>query len=125
MKKIIIVLIIALIAGVGIYVSVKQPANSPPPPQAASPSKQPVSSSQTIVASEVAKHATADSCWVIVDKNVYDVTPFIKSGMHPGGDKILRGCGKDLSEQFTRPPHAGQGRTVLANYLLGPLAVSP
>ncbi|KAG9248841.1 FMN-dependent dehydrogenase-domain-containing protein [Calycina marina] len=54
-------------------------------------------------ASEVAKHNTPESCWVIVEqdgkKNVWDVTSFLPS--HPGGSKIiLRMAGTDCTEEF-------------------------
>ncbi|KAH6608712.1 hypothetical protein Trco_002058 [Trichoderma cornu-damae] len=50
-------------------------------------------------AAEVAKHNTADSCWVILYGHVYDVTDFLSS--HPGGAKaILQLAGKDATEEF-------------------------
>ncbi|CAK7213914.1 hypothetical protein SEUCBS140593_002007 [Sporothrix eucalyptigena] len=50
-------------------------------------------------AEEVAKHASADSCWVILYGNVYDVTEFLPS--HPGGSRIiLQLAGKDCTEEF-------------------------
>ncbi|KAL6800280.1 FMN-dependent dehydrogenase domain-containing protein [Trichoderma sp. SZMC 28012] len=50
-------------------------------------------------AAEVAKHNTADSCWVILYGQVYDVTDFLSS--HPGGAKvILQLAGKDATEDF-------------------------
>ncbi|ERT01297.1 hypothetical protein HMPREF1624_02539 [Sporothrix schenckii ATCC 58251] len=50
-------------------------------------------------AEEVAKHASADSCWVILYGNVYDVTKFLPS--HPGGSRvILQLAGKDCTEEF-------------------------
>ncbi|KAL7925062.1 FMN-dependent dehydrogenase domain-containing protein [Trichoderma austrokoningii] len=50
-------------------------------------------------AAEVAKHNTADSCWVILYGNVYDVTDFLSS--HPGGSKvILQLAGQDATEEF-------------------------
>lgn len=46
-----------------------------------------------IDAAEVAKHDSADSCWVIVEGYVYDVTDFLQD--HPGGPQsILRLAGQ-------------------------------
>lgn len=36
---------------------------------------------------EVAKHSTKESCWIVIDSKVYDVTSFLYS--HPGGAAIL------------------------------------
>ncbi|KAI5794370.1 FMN-dependent dehydrogenase-domain-containing protein [Peziza echinospora] len=48
---------------------------------------------------EVAKHNTAESCWVIVHGKAYDVTEFLPE--HPGGSKIiLKYAGKDATEEF-------------------------
>lgn len=47
----------------------------------------------------VAKHNTAESCWVILYGNVYDVTKFIPE--HPGGAKvILQLAGTDATEEY-------------------------
>ncbi|KAM7206894.1 cytochrome b2, mitochondrial [Naviculisporaceae sp. PSN 640] len=48
---------------------------------------------------EVAKHATAKDCWVIVHGRAYDVTDFLPE--HPGGQKIiLKYAGKDATKEF-------------------------
>ncbi|KAF2003113.1 L-lactate dehydrogenase [Amniculicola lignicola CBS 123094] len=48
---------------------------------------------------EVAKHNTAESCWVVLYGNVYDVTNFIPE--HPGGSKvILQLAGTDATEEY-------------------------
>ncbi|KAF2855230.1 mitochondrial cytochrome-like protein b2 [Plenodomus tracheiphilus IPT5] len=48
---------------------------------------------------EVAQHNTAESCWVILYGNVYDVTRFIPE--HPGGSKvILQLAGTDATEEY-------------------------
>ncbi|PSN68412.1 hypothetical protein BS50DRAFT_610011 [Corynespora cassiicola Philippines] len=48
---------------------------------------------------EVAKHNTAESCWVVLYGNVYDVTEFIPE--HPGGAKvILQLAGTDATEEY-------------------------
>ncbi|GAA5876357.1 hypothetical protein JCM1840_005999 [Sporobolomyces johnsonii] len=58
-----------------------------------------VDSVEPIPAKEIASHKTAESAWVIIDGNVYDVTDFLED--HPGGKKVLlNSCGKDSSEKF-------------------------
>src|SRR4051794_1813452 len=55
--------------------------------------------SKTFSQSDVASHNKADSLWIVVDGDVYDVTKFQDD--HPGGKKILqRVAGKDASKQF-------------------------
>jgi len=48
---------------------------------------------------EIAKHNSAESCWVIVHGKAYDVTEFLPE--HPGGPKIiLKYAGKDATEEY-------------------------
>lgn len=48
---------------------------------------------------EVARHDSADSCWAVVDGDVYDLTTWAR--VHPGGaQRILDLCGTDASERF-------------------------
>ena len=48
---------------------------------------------------EIATHNTENSCWLVVDNQVYDVTKFLKS--HPGGKSVLLALGgKDVSGEF-------------------------
>jgi cytochrome b involved in lipid metabolism len=44
-------------------------------------------------AEEVAKHCTADDCWLIIDGKVYDVTTFVPE--HPGDLAIASKAGLD------------------------------
>ncbi|KAK1757838.1 FMN-dependent dehydrogenase-domain-containing protein [Echria macrotheca] len=47
----------------------------------------------------VAKHRSADSCWVVLYGNVYDVTDFLPH--HPGGSKIiLQLAGRDATDEY-------------------------
>eukprot|EP01001_Neometanema_parovale_P013320 NODE_9693_length_630_cov_88.163708_g9426_i0.p1 GENE.NODE_9693_length_630_cov_88.163708_g9426_i0~~NODE_9693_length_630_cov_88.163708_g9426_i0.p1 ORF type:complete len:132 (+),score=12.46 NODE_9693_length_630_cov_88.163708_g9426_i0:108-503(+) len=49
--------------------------------------------------SEVAQHSTSDSCWIVLDNKVYDVSDFLND--HPGGrGPILAHAGKDASATF-------------------------
>jgi len=74
---------------------------------------------------DVATHATAGDCWLVISGEVYDVTRFISS--HPGGAAILEGCGTDATVLFeTRPsgsqtPHSQNARSMMAAYRIGSL----
>ncbi|KAF3901936.1 hypothetical protein ABW21_db0208111 [Orbilia brochopaga] len=52
-----------------------------------------------LTSDEIARHNSADSCWVIIHGKAYDVTDFLPE--HPGGSKIiLKYAGKDATEEF-------------------------
>ncbi|KAH7035967.1 FMN-dependent dehydrogenase-domain-containing protein [Microdochium trichocladiopsis] len=54
--------------------------------------------------SEVRRHASRKSCWIIIDNTVYDVTDFVD--LHPGGARILLNYGgRDATHAFA-PVHA-------------------
>ena len=56
-------------------------------------------SSGSFTMDEVAKHNKKDDIWVIVDRQVLDVTKFLPD--HPGGEKaILLYAGRDATEEF-------------------------
>ena len=82
---------------------------------------------QTYTMVQVAEHDSKENCWLVIEGNVYDVTPFIASGFHPGKLAILLGCGKDASVLFnTRPmgsgtAHSERARKSLPKYLIGTL----
>lgn len=45
---------------------------------------------------EVQKHNSRESCWVIVEGQVYDVTSFLEQ--HPGGvGVVVKNSGKDAT----------------------------
>ncbi|KAM3507581.1 hypothetical protein MY11210_007089 [Beauveria gryllotalpidicola] len=55
--------------------------------------------SKKIPVSEVRKHSSSDSCWIVVDGHVYDMTSFAPT--HPGGAQIIyRYAGKDATDQY-------------------------
>ncbi|TFY67109.1 hypothetical protein EVJ58_g1834 [Rhodofomes roseus] len=58
---------------------------------------------------EVQKHNTRESCWVIIDGQVYDATSVLQ--WHPGGPAvILKNAGKDATKAFVpiHPPNTLQ-----------------
>lgn len=55
--------------------------------------------------SEVAKHNSRRSCWVVIGGIVYDLTSYLE--WHPGGAKvILQYAGRDATQAF-EPIHPG------------------
>ncbi|KAI9663229.1 MAG: hypothetical protein M1821_008277 [Bathelium mastoideum] len=58
-------------------------------------------SQQKVAVAEIAKHAKAEDCWVVVNGKVYDLTAFAPS--HPGGpDMIYKYAGKDGSTTYNQ-----------------------
>ncbi len=76
---------------------------------------------------DISKHSKRDDCWFAINGEVYDVTSFISSGKHPGGEAIVQGCGKDATKLFeARPmgsgtPHSEDARENLRKFRIGKL----
>jgi cytochrome b involved in lipid metabolism len=75
---------------------------------------------------ELAKHNSSSSCWLLISGKIYDVTNFIIQ--HPGGEgTILSSCGTDATVAFNtkdRPngrPHSANANAMLADYFIGNL----
>jgi len=65
---------------------------------------------------EVNEHNTRESCWVVANNNVYDVTKFITS--HPGGKfTILSKAGKDVTKYFAW--HSRHAKGLWKSYKIG------
>jgi cytochrome b involved in lipid metabolism len=64
------------------------------------------------------QHTTRDSCWVVVDGLVLDVTEWLER--HPGGESVLlkRG-GLDVSGPFRELQHSAHAVAVLKTCLVG------
>ena len=74
----------------------------------------------TLSAAEVARHDSAEDCWLILEGVVYDVTTFLPA--HPGGDAMLRGCGKDAT-WFFQQRSRGEGHSRAASEMSAQLAL--
>lgn len=67
---------------------------------------------------EIAKHNTAESCWVVSRGRVYDATEFLP--LHPGaGSMILRKGGGDVTYDYDM--HTRKQRAVWARFMIGRL----
>ncbi|KAG2584430.1 hypothetical protein PVAP13_6KG411500 [Panicum virgatum] len=69
--------------------------------------------------SEVRKHASQESAWIVVHGHVYDCTKFLRD--HPGGaDSILINAGTDCTEEFDAI-HSDKAKALLDTYRIGQL----
>ncbi|GCB61005.1 fatty acid 2-hydroxylase [Scyliorhinus torazame] len=71
---------------------------------------------------EVQQHTTVDSCWIIHERRVYDVSAFIQR--HPGGEQmIVQRAGRDVSRDMAGPPHRHSPNALrwLQQYYIGEL----
>ncbi|GFR69870.1 cytochrome b5 [Elysia marginata] len=67
---------------------------------------------------DVADHCTMDSCWIVINNRVYDVTRFLR--MHPGGeDIILEYGGHDATTAFIDKGHSVDAFDMLSEYCIG------
>lgn len=49
---------------------------------------------------EIAKHNTANDCWMVINSNVYNVTSYVTK--HPrAASTIIPGCGTDATAEYT------------------------
>ena len=71
--------------------------------------------------SEVRKHNTESSMWIILrygaEARVYDITEYCD--MHPGGDVIYDSAGKDATEKFNGPQHPPTVHDLVREYHIG------
>ncbi|XP_043707347.1 nitrate reductase [NADH]-like [Telopea speciosissima] len=79
-------------------------------------------SSKVISMSEVNKHNSDESPWIVVHGQVYDCTKFLKD--HPGGsDSILINAGTDCTEEFDAI-HSEKAKKMLEDYWIGELSTT-
>jgi cytochrome b involved in lipid metabolism len=70
---------------------------------------------------QIGQHAVQTDCWIVIEKNVYNVTAFLAE--HPAGPRpIARFCGKDATAAFGNVGHSDTANRLRASYLIGTLA---
>jgi cytochrome b involved in lipid metabolism len=102
--------------------AVVEPADEAAMPEAPDEEAPAPSADASVLSMEtVAMNDSEDSCWSVINGNVYDLTDWISS--HPGGaSRILGLCGIDGTSQF-EGQHGGSASAegTLESYLLGPI----
>jgi len=89
-----------------------------------SPATKGVVTPVVLTLADVGKHATKSDCWIIIQKKVYDVSPFLST--HPGGvSSITTYCGKDATSAYgtkdfkTPKSHSAYATNLLPKYYVG------
>lgn len=129
LKKVALFLLVGFIgvSAVGLWLSFTYPPESttvaddvsPVTTQDTTVTTPPVTQVTSYSATEVAKHATAQDCWLIVRENVYDVDSFIAT--HPGGAEALTNqCGREVSDLFASI-HSNRAWDLLGSFKIGEL----
>lgn len=109
----IIGIILAIIVGGIIYSQSGARAGAVQPPSTST------STSEVYSMAEVATHASAESCWSVIDGRVYDLTAWVSQ--HPGGERVILSiCGVDGTAAFRGQHGTAQVQAdILVNYEIG------
>lgn len=77
-----------------------------------------LNSSQSLQLSDISRHNSESSCWIIYSGKVYDITAYLP--YHPGGPgNVLPYCGSDAKAAFDNKPHSATASDLLASYYIG------
>ncbi|KAH8812107.1 cytochrome b5-like heme/steroid binding domain-containing protein [Xylogone sp. PMI_703] len=72
---------------------------------------------------EVSSHCTKDDLYMIVNDNVYNLTPYLST--HPGGENVLIDlAGQDATQAFEDIGHSIEARKELKGFEIGRLVTS-
>jgi delta8-fatty-acid desaturase len=74
---------------------------------------------------DVAQHIKNDDAWIIVDGAVYDISKFLRTEIHPGGDIIFTQAGRDATDIFYAYHPNYVFKRKLPKYRLGALKDPP
>lgn len=76
---------------------------------------------RSITMTELKKHDTEESPWIVVHGKVYDCTKFLED--HPGGaESIVINAGTDATEEFDAI-HSSKAKAMLEDYFIGHLVI--
>lgn len=64
----------------------------------------------TFTREEIAKHNTAEDCWVILNGKVLDLSTANFTDHHPGKTAYIKGAGQDVTEMMSTI-HKGSGHS--------------
>lgn len=87
-----------------------------------SPAESAAAADRRISLDEVARHAVADDCWMVINGVVYDITSYLPE--HPSNPRIVvPWCGKEASDAYRTKTrgraHSVEADALLNNYRIG------
>lgn len=121
-KKLLTTVVLIIFAGGAVGLGIWNESRATPATER-DPSNEANAPTERYDRSQIAQHSDSNSCWVVIENNVYDVTEYIEE--HPGGARAILGvCGADATGSFNSMPTAviPAARAMLAKYLIGTLA---
>ncbi|KAJ3084304.1 cytochrome b5 [Rhizoclosmatium globosum] len=79
--------------------------------------------SKTFTWADVQSHNTRKTCWLVIEKDVYDCTKFLEE--HPGGEEVMmENAGFDATDAFEEIGHSDDARDLLKGMKIGTLVDS-
>ncbi|KRX04196.1 Cytochrome b5-like heme/steroid binding domain [Pseudocohnilembus persalinus] len=73
---------------------------------------------------EIAEHVTEESCWIVQEGKVFDVTEYLET--HPGTKfPLLKYAGEECYEQFVRCNHSEEARKLRDTFQIGVVEANP
>lgn len=81
---------------------------------------------QSIVLAEVARHASPEDCWMVIDGGVYDVTAYLPE--HPSKPSVVEPwCGREATQAYRTKtkgrPHSSEADQLLPSFRIGNLSL--
>ncbi|MEW6706059.1 MAG: cytochrome b5-like heme/steroid binding domain-containing protein [Pseudomonadota bacterium] len=97
------------------------------PPSGVAQPAAPAAGAAAFTLAELARHATATDCWMAIDGQVYDLTPYV--AQHPADPAVLRAwCGKEATQAYRTKmrgrAHSPYADSLLPRYRVGSLKPS-
>lgn len=78
---------------------------------------------QEYTKAQIKEHNSKSSVWILIENDVYDVTPFLNE--HPGGEEVLiEQAGKEATEAFEDVGHSSDAREMMVKYKVGTLVAA-
>lgn len=106
MKKILVIIILAIFILIGIsFYGFNQNNNSTPNLEEA----------KEYTFEEIKQYNISENCLMVINNEVYNISSFIALGIH--NNKIINGCGKNVTEMFSK--HSQSAKDKLESYKIG------
>lgn len=85
-----------------------------------------VAEGPTFSLAKIQRHSTANDCWIVIDRDVYDITKYLIEHTSEHTYDLSKWCGKDSSQAWRdkdgkNKPHSRKAENLLKKYRIGSL----